>query len=75
MVDSDEYTTREKKDFLFDFNLNAYSSYINELYFQRKWGLREVANANDLRTEHMGIRHLEAAKKDRKRDRQKQQSA
>ena len=63
MVDSDEYTTREKKDFLFDFNLNAYSSYINELYFQRKWGLREVANANDLRTEHMGIRHLEAAKK------------
>ena len=63
MVDSDIYTLREKKDFIFNFNSNASYSYDKQMFCQRQWGLREVANANDLRTEHMGIRHLEAAKK------------
>ena len=46
----------------FEFNINADSVYM-ETYYERRWGLQEVVNANDLRREHIGIQHLEAARK------------
>ena len=59
---SDEYTSREKNMVAFEFNINADSVYM-ETYYERRWGLQEVVNANDLRREHIGIQHLEAARK------------
>ncbi len=59
---SDEYTSREKNMVAFEFNINA-DSVIMETYYERRWGLQEVVNANDLRREHIGIQHLEAARK------------
>ena len=59
---SDEYTSREKNMVAFEFNINADSVYMGT-YYERRWGLQEVVNANDLRREHIGIQHLEAARK------------
>ncbi len=61
MAASDEYTTREKEDIVFGFHLNVGGEYFR-WNSERKWGLREVANASDVRTEHIGSQHLGAAK-------------
>ena len=62
MAASDEYTAREKEDIVFGFCSSVGSEYFFRWISERQWGLREVANASDVRTEHIGSQHLGAAK-------------